>query len=902
MTAQPTSASPLRASIAALLATLATVPLAAQTAPAASSPTATAQPAGQEAITLSTFTVREDQDIGYESTQTTAGMRTVQELKNVSNSISILNSAFLEDIGATTFEEMSQWIVSGESNPDPTGQVDSRVILRGIPNAYAMRNGWIWYSPMDAFSTERVEILRGPNAFLYGEADVGGAQNQITKRGLLSRDLTRVRFMAGSWDMLRGEIDINRRVIKDKLAVRVAAVKSYNESFTNNVERDFSGAYLAVTYTPFKSTKISVMAEHSEADQVNGQGLFVDRFSLATNTTIPVGDGYVYVPATGQRYRGQATGRVRSNGTAVAIVDPSIVPKDFHSAGPNSTFYNYLQSVSLEVEQRIGKNLVLQLSGNFYNRKIDVYTTAGVFNGGRAIYIDRNPTLPGGAANPYFGEYYTEYQRTRNVNGNIVRDMRLSAVYDLKTWLTNQSFMLNLQQHQDTPGQKKPKWGEYVDPSSTAWNGAQPVIATTQTQFTSNRTLFTNNRLMRRYYFNRDGLTGSEDMNAVPGLSGWFPDLAGTVPATGNIVKRRFYTPSVGVGASGSWFKEHLFTHLGYRQDKFNMKTTVGAVQPLRDQWVNDVLPGAFSPNPAFVNVKVDGSNAGAILRLNDAFAVGYNWAQSFRISASDGNDTYRIGQKQGIGVGEGEDMSARFSLFPDKAGRRRVEFNVTRYHNFRPNDRVANTSDVSVENEVAAIFPTTFLVSGADLQTTTTEGFEYELVANPTPNWRLSFNFATNKVFIENRNPILKSFQAEAKALNQPTPLLDSFLSTFPEGTPNAGYTKERSNIFTRYTFTRGPLRGLYVGGGLNYRLRTYRGAADLDGVAATPAVNLWSPAYTLYSVLAGYQTTIMKRRTSFALNLNNVFDKEYYRSTATASGSWGEPRSWRLTMITDF
>jgi outer membrane receptor protein involved in Fe transport len=44
-----------------------------------------------------------------------------------------------------------------------------------------------------------------------------------------------------------------------------------------------------------------------------------------------------------------------------------------------------------------------------------------------------------------------------------------------------------------------------------------------------------------------------------------------------------------------------------------------------------------------------------------------------------------------------------------------------------------------------------------------------------------------------------------------------------------------------------------------------------------------------------------ILKRRTSFALNVSNVFDKDYYRSTGVATGSWGEPRSFRLTISTD-
>jgi outer membrane receptor protein involved in Fe transport len=98
-------------------------------------------------------------------------MRTVQELKNLANSISIINAQLIEDTASITIDEMMRWSISGEDNPEPNAQVDSRVVLRGIPNAYAMRNGWIWYSPMDSYSTERVELLRGPNAFLYGEAD-----------------------------------------------------------------------------------------------------------------------------------------------------------------------------------------------------------------------------------------------------------------------------------------------------------------------------------------------------------------------------------------------------------------------------------------------------------------------------------------------------------------------------------------------------------------------------------------------------------------------------------------------------------------------------------------------------------------------------------------------------------
>jgi outer membrane receptor protein involved in Fe transport len=847
---------------------------------------------------LSTFTVTETQDIGYESMQTTSGMRTVQELKNLANSISILNAQLIEDTASLTIDEMMRWSVSGEDNPEPLNvQVDSRVILRGVANAYAMRNGWIWYSPMDAYSTERVEVLRGPNAFLYGEADVGGAQNQMTKRGLFTRKINKLKLMLGNDGLRRAEIDVNRPLIKDKLAVRLSMVQSHNDSWIDNVRRDFAGIYAAVTYRPFPNTMINVMAEHAETNTVNSQGLFTDSYSRTATAAIVAAGGFVYVPATGLGYRAFGTGRVNSTGSATAVIDEAILPRSFHSGGPNAQFENYYQSITIEAEHHIGKNLHLQLSGNFYQRNIDQQAIGA----GRSVFRDVNRTLPNGAANPYFNELYTEYFRTRREHGNIVKDIRFSAVYDINTKWMKQQLLANVQQHQDNPYHRKPAWGEYLDEANPAFSG---VINRdiTQAAFTANRTTFTNNRFMRRYYFQRDGMRGSDDMGPVPGVSAWYPDLSNAVGAAGHQLYRRFYTPSWGVGASGTYFNNHLFTHVGYREDQFKMKTRFSTVRPLKNQWVVDEIPGLFPANQLFVLAKVHGANYGAVVRVNDAFAIGYNFAQSFRISTGEGADTHRVGEKQGVPVGEGTDISARLSLFKGANGIPRLELNVVKYDNFRPNDRFNPNPTVQVENEVSAIFPENFNPIGQDFQTTSTTGYEFDMTTNITRNWRLTFNWSTNKVVTKDRAPILHEFQAAAKAQNRPTPLLDAFLATFPEGVPNAGYTKERANMFTRYTFVEGALRGLYIGGGVNFRLRTYRGIGDHDMNVATPTADMWSPAYSLYSFLAGYNRRIYNRPVTFAINVSNVFDKEYYRSGGIATGSWGDPRGFRFTMSTEF
>ena len=865
-----------------------------QTAPATPTTTTFAAPtpkatAESEAITLSVFTVSEDKDLGYESMQTTSGMRTAQQLKNMANSISIMNSQFIEDLGLTTMEEMSTWMVSGESNPDPNALVQSRVILRGVPNAYALRNGWIWYSPMDAFSTEKVEELRGPNAFLYGEADVGGANNQITKRGLLSRDLTRAKIMAGSNNLFRAEVDFNRRLIRDKLAIRLSAVNSHNDSWIDNVRRDFRGIYSAITYRPTQQTLITVMAEHDRTAAVLSQGMMIDAFSRTATTTLGA-VGYLYNTGLGTGYRAQ--GRVISTGAGIVVVDPDLIPKRTQTNGPNATYNNATTSVTLEVNQDIGKNLHLQLSGNFYQQNLESWGASA-----RNITRDRSPLLASGLPNPYFNELYTEYFRTHAYNGNTVRDIRFSAVYDLNFSWMKQQFIANVQQHQDTPGQKKAKYAEYLDPTNPNWVGTiNPAI--TQATFVANRTVFTNNRFTPRYYL-RDGLDASRtaDLGPVSGVSAYYPDLSNAVAATGQFIDRRFYTPSWGVGASGSYFKDHLFTMVGYRQDKFNMKTTRGMVRAQKE-WEVDYIEAFNTPAQQFVRYKVDGANYGGVLRFNDMFAIGYNYAQSFRISVGQGNATFNAGELSSIPVGEGRDISARFTLLQGK-----LELNYVNYNNFTPNARFPVPGvTAAFRDEMATNFGSGFDVTASgDYQTTRTKGNEVAAIANLTRNWRLSASYSDNDVANVDRVPILKEFQAEGKALNKPTPLLNDLISTVPEGVPNGGFTKARGNLVSRYVLSQGALKGFAIGGGANWRLRTYRGAVNLTGAAGAASTNLYSPAYTLYNAFFSYNRKVLNRNTTFQLNVDNLFDKDYYRSAAIGSASWGDPRSFRLTVSTD-
>jgi outer membrane receptor for ferric coprogen and ferric-rhodotorulic acid len=887
--------------LAALLAAgvFSMTPLAAQRAPAP----AAALPVDGDIVELSVFVVEDHKETGYESMQTTSGMRTVQELKNVPSSISVVNSTFINDIGAQTIEEMSKWFVTGESNPNPDTATDGRPIFRGIQSNYSMRNSWIWYTPVDAYSVERVELVRGPNAFLYGEADLGGSNNSITKRGLFTKNSQRLRLLAGSDDFYRAEIDVNRILIPKKLALRVAAVASRNHEWYDYGKRDFDGIYAAVAYRPTKTTTLRVSGEINRSERVTTTGLFQQYYGFldaaGAEVSTQIKNGTIYTPALGTAINTRNGGthiRNRGTGSNLTLVDPSVLPREWQFRGPRSTYSQDIQTVTIEVEQKITDKLHLLLSGNFMETKIDNWNASG-----RAISRDLSPKLADGTDNPYYNELYTEYYRTRQRAGNIVRDLRASLVYewDNLKWM-KQTFVLNAQQHQDNPGQRYAKLSEYAHPDTwTAADKAKIKPDLTAAALAGYRGAFTNNRLYRRYYL-KDGdderLTGN--IHAIPGVSEYYPDY-GVVYANGAVMSRRFYMPSLAAGASGSYFDNHLFTTLGYRRDKFKMRNVQGmpVLLPGENSWtlVAPTDKADFS-KPVYTEYTFEGPNAGAVVRVNDMLAFSYNFAKSYRPSLGVGSDGFLPGTTQGIPYGKGWDAGVRLAFFGN-----RVEINGTYYNNYQPNSRIAPSMTQEAKDELTGIFGVNnWNEAGRDTEQLTTSGVEVELTANLTRNWRLMANYANNKMETENRLPQLRHLQAQAREQGKPTPELDKVFQRYPDGLPAGGYTKNRVNIFTRYDFSAGPLKGLYIGGGLNWRDKTYRGTAQL--VNGGPFVSIWGPSYAVYSVLAGYRVKIMARPVSFALNVDNLFDKEYYRTASTTSGSWGNPRAFKLTTIIDF
>lgn len=845
---------------------------------------APAQPAQEETLEMSVFVVSGAKDEGYRSTQTVSGSRTVEDLKDIANSISIYNRELIDDLQVTTIAELSEFGITGERNPDPTLQ--ERFVFRGVVNNFQLRDGFIWYLPVDTFSIERVELLRGPNAFLYGEAGPTGSINQMTKRATTTRDFATARLTAGSYGLLRSEGDINRRIGKT-LAVRANVAWQDSEGFQHHVYRRFKGLALAGRWQPFRGTSVDVAYEGGTIRENRAMNMLSERFTTTAlnNTTASLTNtagGVTLVPSLNNAIY-EMTGTRVSTGLYALYPDEALQPRWLNTQGPDLPYrYNY-HSLSANIEQRVGKNLTLQAAFNWQESFRYIDNVSGT--GSRAIYLDVNPTLPGGAANPNFGKYYTEYYHRRTNGGNIVRDVRLSAVYDLKLPFTTQRLIATGLQHQDNPFQVV--YSEYVDATSASFKGSL-INANTLAAFSTNTTTLTRNYFYRRLYLADGDAPSLTAWNTVPGRSvmRYDPSANGTA---GRTVDRRFYTPAYGFGSSGSYFGGRVRTMVGWRHDAFNSNVSRSFYNPV----TNEEYRLAERPMEP-TDTKLSAYNLGGVWHMTKWVSPFFNWAESYSISYGIGSDTYKIGTVEGLQSGDGFESGLRWSLLDGK-----LESNWTYYETDMKGDRNEPSPDTNVKNELAALF-SDFNTSGRDLQTVRSKGYEFETLANLTRNWTLTFNFGSNKVVTSETLPFLRGFQARARQENKPTPLLDAFLDTVKDGTPLRGYTKLRGNLITRYTFTGDLLKGLSVGGGAQYRHQTFLGNLDMDRDGS--AEMIWAPGYTVWNLFVGYSTKVWGRNTSYQLGVANLFDKDFYRANTLNAGSWNPGRTFRFSATVRF
>lgn len=159
-------------------------------------------------------------------------------------------------------------------------------------------------------------------------------------------------------------------------------------------------------------------------------------------------------------------------------------------------------------------------------------------------------------------------------------------------------------------------------------------------------------------------------------------------------------------------------------------------------------------------------------------------------------------------------------------------------------------------------------------------QGLDAELTGALTPRWQLSAGYTFNQT------KYLTDLTATgAASANQDQPL--------------ASFTpKHLLRVWTAYKLP-GEYSAWTLAGGVNFQTEAYKTNASSNNSNA-PTIRVSQPSYAVWSARVSYQ---ISRNVQAAINLNNIFDKRYYRTIGTGTGNWyGDPRNVMFSLHAAF
>lgn len=128
-------------------------------------------------------------------------------------------------------------------------------VLRGFATQTALRNGvsGLVTNTIDAFNLERIEVIKGPSATLFGSTKVtyGGLINRVTKKPYENFG-GEVSYFGGSYGLNRATIDVNTPLTKDK-----TVLFRLNSAYNNQGSFQDAGFNKGWSFAPSLSIKAS---------------------------------------------------------------------------------------------------------------------------------------------------------------------------------------------------------------------------------------------------------------------------------------------------------------------------------------------------------------------------------------------------------------------------------------------------------------------------------------------------------------------------------------------------------------------------------------------------------------------------------------------------------------------
>lgn len=210
------------------------------------------------------------EEYGARSTRT--GTKTDTEVRNIPQAMSIVSESQIEDQQLRSVGDLLLFVPgaaagTGEGNRD-------QITLRGNNSTAdffvnGVRDDVQYFR--DFYNVDRVEVLKGPNAMIFGRGGGGGVVNRVTKRASLgqARELL---LSADSEGGYRVSADLDQP-LGANVGARIAGVYEKGESFRRHVGLERYGINPTVGILAGPDTRIDLSYEYFHDDRTTDRGV-----------------------------------------------------------------------------------------------------------------------------------------------------------------------------------------------------------------------------------------------------------------------------------------------------------------------------------------------------------------------------------------------------------------------------------------------------------------------------------------------------------------------------------------------------------------------------------------------------------------------------------------------------
>ncbi|MDA0348894.1 MAG: TonB-dependent receptor plug domain-containing protein [Verrucomicrobia bacterium] len=237
---------------------------------------------------LSPFEIDESTDSGYFATNAISGTRVSAAIQDIPLSIEVLTSEFIEDTGSTDLRESLRYSagillqsqndalnadsfsgIGGVNSPEGVtdNKSETSFKVRGFVTDNVLRNGFRRQFATDSVNIDRIEVIRGPSALLYGIGNFGGLVNYVAKKPLLE-PFQHYGVTVGSDNLYRVTADVTGPLGNpdNGLAYRVNFAWEDSDDYTDLKNSTHWFASPSFLWTPSSRTSILLDLEFGEAE------------------------------------------------------------------------------------------------------------------------------------------------------------------------------------------------------------------------------------------------------------------------------------------------------------------------------------------------------------------------------------------------------------------------------------------------------------------------------------------------------------------------------------------------------------------------------------------------------------------------------------------------------------